>query len=93
METETSWLDSVLGKLGKGVDYVLDEWVTEWSGMSDSEPLVGLGGNPYPESTAPTIPNPTVQAQGSFKLGNNAPTWAIGAGVLLLSFIAYKAVK
>lgn len=100
MDNDTPWWETALNKvgttIGQGIDYVvndgLQDWVGGWSGMNDNQPIEGLGGNPYTETTPPTSPNPTVQPQG-FTIGNNAGTWAMGAGVLLLGFIAYKVVK
>lgn len=85
-----SWWETTWGKISNGLDFVIDDWIGGWSGQNQTAPLLGLGGNPYPEQTAPLNPQPT---EKGFEIGNNAPTYALGLGVLLLGVLAFKAVK
>lgn len=88
---ESSWWDTVWGRVGSGVDYVIDDWIGGWSGQIDNTGVYGLGSNPYPEQTVPvnSLPEPTA----SFQLGNNVSTYGLGIGVLLLGLVVYKAMK
>ena len=91
MEETTSWWDSIFNTVGTKVGMALDFNLNEWLGLPNSNtPIYGLGSNPYPEQVAPTNPNPTEQG---FVMGNNTPTYALGAGLLLLGLVAYKAFK
>lgn len=96
MASEQTWFDSVFGRVASGLDYVVDDWIGGWSGRDDTNanaPVYGLGGAPYyPEQTPPVSNSQPVTYQ-PFSVGNNVPTYAMGAGALLVGFLLYKVVK
>jgi hypothetical protein len=86
--TELPWYETIFNsateKLGQFLDFKIDDE------LGLNQPVSGLGGNPYPETTAPVNAQPT---EAGFVIGNNVTTYGLGFGALLLGFLVYKAVK
>lgn len=86
---DTPWYETFLTAVGSKVGQFLDYKLDDELGINEPPPL-GLGANPYPEQTPPNTATPV---EPGFTFGNNAPTYAVGFGALLLGFVLYKAVK